>query len=104
MLLVSFLFSVFFFFSFFFGLFFVLPGKREPSPITQEQAPKKKSKTEDSIASKPSPIASLVAYGEDDSSDEEGNTSPETKQMSPRQRDNSDSRRGGNLPFWAVRR
>ncbi|XP_015757658.1 PREDICTED: UPF0469 protein KIAA0907 homolog [Acropora digitifera] len=80
------------------------PGKREASPMSQEQAPKKKSKTEDDIVSKSSPIASLVAYGEDDSSDEEGSASPETKQMSSRQTDNGDSRRGGNLPFWAVRR
>lgn len=72
--------------------------------MSQEQAPKKKPKTEDDIVSKSSPIASLVAYGEDDSSDEEGSASPETKQMSSRQTDNGDSRRGGNLPFWAVRR
>ena len=89
---------------FFLFVFFILPGKREASPMSQEQAPKKKPKTEDDIVSKPSPIASLVAYGEDDSSDEEGSASPETKQMSSRQSDNGDSRRGGNLPFWAVRR
>lgn len=89
---------------FFCSFFFILPGKREASPMSQEQAPKKKPKTEDNIVSKSSPIASLVAYGEDDSSDEEGSASPETKQMSSRQPDNGDSRRGGNLPFWAVRR
>ena len=89
---------------FFLFVFFILPGKREASPMSQEQAPKKKPKTEDNIVSKSSPIASLVAYGEDDSSDEEGSASPETKQMSSRQPDNGDSRRGGNLPFWAVRR
>ena len=51
-----------------------------------------------------SAIASLVAYGEEDSSDEEGSTSPEHKQVTPHKREEDKSRQGARLPFWAVRR
>ncbi|XP_068738373.1 KH homology domain-containing protein 4-like [Montipora capricornis] len=80
------------------------PGKREAPAVSQEQAAKKKSKTEDNVALKSSSVASLVAYGEDDSSDEEGSTSPEDKQSPSPNRDSSDSQLAGRLPFWAVRR
>lgn len=84
--------------------FLITTGKREAPAVSQEQAAKKKSKTEDNVALKSSSVASLVAYGEDDSSDEEGSTSPEDKQSPSPNRDSSDSQLAGRLPFWAVRR
>jgi len=79
-------------------------GKREAASSSQPEAVTKKQKTEDSVAVKSSAIASLAAYGEGDSSDEEGSASPDDKQDVPPRRDRRGSRQGTRLPFWAVRR
>ena len=86
-------------------------GKREAASSSQPEAVTKKQKTEDSVAVKSSAvavkssaIASLAAYGEGDSSDEEGSASPDDKQDVPPRRDRGESRQGARLPFWAVRR
>ena len=60
-------------------------GKREAASSSQPEAVTKKQKTEDSVAVKSSAIASLAAYGEGDSSDEEGSASPDDKQDVPRE-------------------
>lgn len=86
-------------------VFLITAGKREAATFSQP-APvaTKKQKTEDSAAMTSSAIASLVAYGEEDSSDEEGSTSPEHKHVTPHKREEDKSRQGARLPFWAVRR
>ncbi|KAJ7365986.1 hypothetical protein OS493_002728 [Desmophyllum pertusum] len=80
-------------------------GKREAPPFSQPAAVAKKPKTEERAAVKLSAIASLAAYGEGDSSDEEGSISPEdNKQDVPQKKDNRENRHGATrLPFWAVR-
>ena len=79
-------------------------GKREAPPFSQPAAVTKKTKTEDSVAVKSSAIASLAAYGEGDSSDEEESLSPEDKQGVVQNKDRRGSRHGATkLPFWAVR-
>lgn len=78
--------------------FTFLTGKREASSFSQPAAVTKKTKTEDSGAVTSPAIASLVAYGEGDSSDEEESVSAEEKQSVVQ------NRRGATkLPFWAVR-
>ena len=85
-------------------VFILLAGKREAGPFTQPAAVTKKPKTEEASAVKSSAIASLVAYGEGDSSDEEESLSPDDKQNVPQSKDNRESRRAAaRLPFWAVR-
>lgn len=82
--------------------FTFLTGKREASSFSQPAAVTKKTKTEDSGAVTSPAIASLVAYGEGDSSDEEESVSAEEKQSVVQ--NTRDSRRGATkLPFWAVR-
>lgn len=82
--------------------FTFLTGKREASSFSQPAAVTKKTKTEDSGAVTSPAIASLVAYGEGDSSDEEESVSAEEKQSVIQ--NTRDSRRGATkLPFWAVR-
>ena len=82
--------------------FTFLTGKREASSFSQPAAITKKPKTEDSVAEKSPAIASLVAYGEGDSSDEEESLTPEEKQNVVQNK--RDSRHGATkLPFWAVR-
>ena len=85
--------------------FVLIAGKREAPPFSQPAAVAKKPKTEERAAVKLSAIASLAAYGEGDSSDEEGSISPEdNKQDVPQKTDNRESRHGATrLPFWAVR-
>ena len=78
--------------------FILLTGKREAPSFSQPAAVTKKPKTEDSVAVKSPAIASLVAYGEGDSSDEEESSTPDEKQ------NKRESRHGATkLPFWAVR-
>ena len=80
-------------------------GKREAVSFSKPEAATKKQKTEESVEMKSSAIASLAAYGEGDSSDEEGSASPEDKpDVSPQKRHRDESRQGTRLPFWAVRR
>ena len=80
----------------------LLTGKREASSFSQPAADTKKPKTEDSVAKKSTAIASLVAYGEGDSSDEEESVSTQEKQSVVQNK--RDSRHGETkLPFWAVR-
>lgn len=62
----------------------------------------KKQKTEDSQPTKSSAIASLAAYGEGDSSDEEGG-SPDDKKESGFSANGRSSTEKQNRPFWAVR-
>lgn len=82
--------------------FFLLTDKREAPSFSQPAAVTKKPKTEDSVAVKSPAIASLVAYGEGDSSDEEESLSTEEKQNVVQNK--RDSRPGATkLPFWAVR-
>ena len=82
--------------------FILLPGKREAPSFSQPAAVTKKPKTEDSAAMKSPAIASLVAYDEGDSSDEEESLSTEEKQSMVQNK--RDSGRGATkLPFWAVR-
>ena len=78
--------------------FTFLTGKREASSFSQPAAVTKKTKTEDSGAVTSPAIASLVAYGEGDSSDEEESVSAEEKQSVVQNR-----REATKLPFWAVR-
>lgn len=86
-------------------MFLITAGKREAATFSQPAlAATKKQKREDSVAMKSSAIASLAAYGEEDSSDEEGSTSPEHKQVTPQKKEGDKSRQGARLPFWAVRR
>lgn len=82
---------------------FKTTGKREGSPVSQPEAVTKKQKTEQSVTVKSSAIASLAAYGEEDSSDEEGSASPDYNQESPQKRGNEARQHGGRMPFWAVR-
>ena len=70
-------------------------GKREAPSLPLPQADVKKSKTEEDVTAQASGIASLVAYGDDDSSDEEGGS------LSPDDNPNDGTTR---LPFWAVRK
>lgn len=84
------------------AFFFLLTDKREAPSFSQPAAVTKKPKTEDSVAVKSPAIASLVAYGEGDSSDEEESLSTEEKQSVVQNK--RDSRHGATkLPFWAVR-
>ncbi|XP_078372406.1 uncharacterized protein LOC144656045 isoform X2 [Oculina patagonica] len=79
-------------------------GKREATPFSQPAPVTKKSKTEESVEVKSSTIASLVAYGEGDSSDEEESHSPGDKQVAAPSKDSRESRHGpARRPFWAVR-
>ena len=79
-------------------------GKREALSVSQPEAISKKQKPEGTVAVKSSAIASLAAYGEEDSSDEEGNASPEYKQESLQKKYTGESRPRERMPFWAVRR
>ena len=82
--------------------FILIAGKREAPSFSQPAAVSKKPKTEDSAALKPSAIASLAAYGEGDSSDEEESLSSDDKQSVVQNK--RESRHGATkLPFWAVR-
>ena len=62
----------------------------------------KKQKTDDRHPAKSSAIASLAAYGEGDSSDEES-TSPDDKKDSRFSANGRSSTEKQNRPFWAVR-
>lgn len=84
--------------------FTLIAGKREAPSVSQPAAVPKKPKTEDSVAVKSSAIASLAAYGEGDSSDEEESLSSDIKQGVAQNKDKRESRHGATkLPFWAVR-
>ncbi|XP_022784895.1 UPF0469 protein KIAA0907-like isoform X2 [Stylophora pistillata] len=81
-------------------------GKREAPSLPLSEAAVKISKTEEELTS-PSGIASLVAYGDGDSSDEEGGSlSPDDNRNDGKQnRDVGRNRQGATrLPFWAVRK
>ena len=68
--------------------------------MKQKEGTVKKQKKEDQRSTSSGAIASLAAYGEGDSSDEES-TSPEDRSLhSANGRSNSESR---SRPFWAVR-
>lgn len=87
--------------------FALTTGKREAPPLSLSNADVKKSKTEESVAAKSSGIASLVAYGDGDSSDEEvGSLSPDdNKNEGTQKKDVGGNRHGATrLPFWAVRK
>ena len=60
--------------------FILITGKREAPSLPQPAAVTKKSKTEDSADVESSAIASLVAYVEGDSSDEEESLFSDEKQ------------------------
>ena len=83
---------------------FKTTGKREAAPGSQPAAVTKKQKTEQSVTVKSSAIASLAAYGEGDSSDEEGSAYSDDNQESPQKRGNEALQHVGRMPFWAVRR
>ena len=84
--------------------FILIAGKREAAPFLQPAAVTKKAKTEESSAVKPSAIASLAAYGEGDSSDEDEIHSPDDKKDVPQSKDDRGSKHGvTRRPFWAVR-
>ncbi|XP_027038931.1 KH homology domain-containing protein 4-like [Pocillopora damicornis] len=82
-------------------------GKREAPSLPLPQADVKKSKTEEDVSAQASGIASLVAYGDDDSSDEEGGSlSPDDNPNDGTQSKDVRRNRQGTtrLPFWAVRK
>lgn len=82
-------------------------GKREAPSLPLPQADVKKSKTEEDVTAQSSGIASLVAYGDDDSSDEEGGSlSPDDNPNDGTQSKDVKRNRQGTtrLPFWAVRK